>query len=387
MERGSWRTTVAATVLVLALSGAAWAAPPGGVGAGGPSGGAAPASGQGAGGPGNGANAGGSSSNGAEGGGLGQGAGGPGDGANAGGSSSNGAQGLAVGQGAGGPGNAGSSSNGPGTPANAGSGQAGLSVGRQVAAAVQAALAGGATGTALAEAVHQVILSEKPNAKGLTVAMAVYQRLTSGGGGAGPTTSGTSGSTESGGSGASTPAFADLSQALWANDAVEALKQAGVVNGTGPDQFSPDQPVTEAELVTMLARLQAGSGGSTGGAPSGTPSWAQEGMAWAQGSGLLSGVQGLGAPDGALTRAQAVALLLNAAGLGGVAATQASAPIGLSGEVPAWAHGVLALAIQLGILQGSGGQLLADQPLTRAQMAVLLARLAVLEAQAVAASG
>jgi hypothetical protein len=64
------------------------------------------------------------------------------------------------------------------------------------------------------------------------------------------------------------------------------------------------------------------------------------------------------------------------------ASALASAPIDLSGTPLDWAHGALALAIQLGILRGSGGRLLADQPLTRAQMAVLLARVAVLEADA-----
>lgn len=75
-------------------------------------------------------------------------------------------------------------------------------------------------------------------------------------------------------------------------------------------------------------------------------------------------------------------MLINAAGLAQQAAGQSGAAIDPKGRPPAWAHGALALAIQLGLLQGSNGQLLANESLTRAQMAVLLARLAVLEAAA-----
>jgi hypothetical protein len=235
--------------------------------------------------------------------------------------------------------------------------------GDEVAAAVQAARASGAQGTALAEAVHQVLLTEHPNAKGLAVAEAVYQNRESGDPGA--------------------AAFGDLlQQSPWAAGAVGALHSAGVIDGTSATTFDPGSAVTLAELATMLSRLQAGSAASIADAPPGTPDWAQDALAWAEESGVLAGEQGLGGPNDALTRAEAVLMLINAAGLAAQASALGSAPIDLSGTPPDWAHGALALAIQLGILQGSGGQLLADQPLTRAQMAVLLARVAVLEADA-----
>lgn len=237
------------------------------------------------------------------------------------------------------------------------------SFGESVAAAVYAARQEGETGTAEAEALHQVQLAEHPNAKGLAVAMAVYALQGSTGQGNSP--------------------FADLTQdAPWATAAVDALQQAGVVDGTSATTFDPSAPVTLGELATMLGRLQAANATSTSDAPAGTPTWASNGMAWAEESGVLGGEQGLGTPDTPLTRAQAVLMLINAAGLSQDAVAQADAQIDLQGTPPAWAHGALALAIQLGLLQGSNGQLLADQLLTRAQMGVLLARLAVLLAQA-----
>ncbi len=236
--------------------------------------------------------------------------------------------------------------------------------GSEVSLAVYNAHQAGLAGTPLAEAVHEVLLTEHADARGLSVAEAVYAARNGGGsGGAAP--------------------FADVQdQAPWASAAVDALRAAGVVDGTSSSTFSPNQPVTLAELATMLARLQAGS--SAGGAvvPSGTPSWAQAAMAWADAGGVLSGEQGLGSPNAPLTRAQAVLMLINALGLGPQAATLADAAIGLQGAPPPWAHGAMALAVQLGLLQGSGGQLLSGQVLTRAQMAVLLSRMAALEVQA-----
>ncbi len=249
-----------------------------------------------------------------------------------------------------------------------GSGPSGHAFGLKVRDAVQAALASGSTGTALANAVHEVLVTEHANAKGLQVAMAVYAKDTSN---TSPTTP-----------------FTDLpTQAPWALSAVAALHNAGVIEGTSATTFSPSSNVTVDELATMLARLQAVGSIFTSGAPGGTPSWALSAMNWAASAGVMNNEQGLGGPSAALTRAQAIVMLLNAAGLGQAAAMDANVPITLQGNAPSWAHGALALAIQLGLLQGANGQLLANSPLTRAQMAVVLARLAVLQAQSNISSG
>lgn len=238
-----------------------------------------------------------------------------------------------------------------------------------VAQAVYCSHQTGMTGTALANAVHTVFVNEGMNTHGIQVWESVYTKLTSG----------TTGST-----GGANP-FSDMTAAPWATAAVNALQQAQVVDGTGNGQFSPNKPVTVAELATMLYRLQAGTAGSNVTVPTGTPTWAKDAMAWAQSNGvdLFQGIKGLGAPNSAATRSEAVLMLLNSAGLGPTASTQSGATINLGGTVPTWAHGGIALAIQLGLLKGSDGQVLANSPLTRAQMAVLLTRLATLESLSV----
>ncbi|MHB1505354.1 MAG: S-layer homology domain-containing protein [Sulfobacillus sp.] len=249
--------------------------------------------------------------------------------------------------------------------------------GQTISQAVYQALSSGETGTALANAVHQVIQSLMPNAKGITVAEAVYQNVTS----------------QVYGQGGGSP-FADMGNASWATPYVSSLYAAGVINGTSAHSFSPNQAVTSAQVLTMIGRLLARSP-STQGAPrqarlappsaaqaqflAEAPTYAQTAIQAAIQNGTLNGVQGLTNPNATVTRAQAVALIINALGIGSVAATQEAAQISLTGTAPSWAHGALALAIQIGLLRGSGGDLLANQVLTRAQMAALLTRMAEFE--------
>ena len=242
-------------------------------------------------------------------------------------------------------------------------------VGESVVAAVYGAKQRGESGTALADAIHLARSAEAGDAPGLSVAESVYNTLLGG------TTPG----------GSAPPAgFGDLGGYGWAAAAINALAGQSVFQGTGTGTFSPGDDVTAAELVTMMARLLVAPTSTAGGGTpaSGVPTWAGPAWTWAENSAVISGVQGLTGPNATLTRAQAVVILLNALGLSTAEVADANATVGLSGTVPGWAQGALALAVQLGILQGSGGALQADQPLTRAQMAVLLARVAAFESAA-----
>ncbi len=281
---------------------------------------------------------------------------------------------AAAGPGAVGQSNASTHGHAAGRPAQPGQGSA---FGQSVEQAVYTALSSGDTGTALANAVHVVIGTLKPNAKGISVAEAVYQSVYS---------------ATSGGETVSMP-FTDMGGAGWAAPFVSALNKAGVVRGTTQTTFSPDQKVTGAQLLTMLDRLQNWpTATATGSAVPDSqflaqaPAFAAQAIRSALSEGLAQGVGGLTNPNAPLTRAQAIALLINSLGLNQVAQGESGAAISLSGPVPGWASGAIALAIQLGLVQGSNGQILADQTLTRGQMAVLLARVAMLESIATSQS-
>ncbi|MDA8345922.1 MAG: S-layer homology domain-containing protein [Thermaerobacter sp.] len=250
----------------------------------------------------------------------------------------------------------------------------GSAFGQSVEEAVYTALSSGQRGTALANAVHLVIATFKPNAKGIAVAEAVYQSVY------GATNGGQTIS----------PSFKDMGGASWAVPYVDALSNAGVVRGTTKTTFSPNADVTGAELLTMLARMQNWQAAAqTSQQPPANaqflakaPAFALQAIRAALSQGVLHGISGLSTPNMPLTRAQAVALLINSLGLNQAAQSDSTASIPLSGPVPTWARGAIALAVELGLVEGSDGQVLADQTLTRAQMAALLARVATLEALA-----
>ncbi len=52
-----------------------------------------------------------------------------------------------------------------------------------------------------------------------------------------------------------TSAFADVAPGTWYTDAVDWLAANGITTGTSPTTFSPDDPVTRAQMVTFLWRL------------------------------------------------------------------------------------------------------------------------------------
>lgn len=53
----------------------------------------------------------------------------------------------------------------------------------------------------------------------------------------------------------SNPYFTDISQVAWAEEAINALYEDGIVSGRGDHRFYPEDPVTREEFVKMLAEV------------------------------------------------------------------------------------------------------------------------------------
>ncbi len=106
--------------------------------------------------------------------------------------------------------------------------------------------------------------------------------------------------------------FSDVDGAAWYGDAVQWAASSGIVTGTG-DGFDPNGKITREQLATMLYRYAGTAGLSTaakgdldkftdGGTASG---WAGDALAWAVGSGLISGKGNATLdPSGTATRAE-----------------------------------------------------------------------------------
>jgi ELWxxDGT repeat protein len=177
--------------------------------------------------------------------------------------------------------------------------------------------------------------------------------------------------------------FGDVPTDYWAFLWIEALVDAGITGGCGGGNYCPERPVTRAEAAVFLVRAAHG--------PLFTPPppfdmgfndvppsyWAAAWIDQLVADGVTSGCGNFNfCPDRAVTRAELAVLLLRSrfgldffppAGTGAV-----------FGDVPAdyWARDWIEHLVALGVTGGCGnGDYCPDRPVTRAEMAVLLARM------------
>ena len=176
--------------------------------------------------------------------------------------------------------------------------------------------------------------------------------------------------------------FTDVASSYgWAAPAVDFLYESGVVNGTGAGQFSPSRAITRGSFLAMVDRafsLPRTSQKYFPDVPAG--SYYADAIQAAYGLGIVDGYSdGTFRPDAPLTRAAASAILYRAMQAVGWSigsenpALLSAYPDG--GSVPAYARGALSVLLQAGILTGtSAGKLEPGRTMTRAEMAVVLAR-------------
>ena len=152
---------------------------------------------------------------------------------------------------------------------------------------------------------------------------------------------------------------------------------AGIMTGTGQDRFSPEKPMTRAMLVTVLWRM-AGSPAAqgNGGFTDLRADWYRQAAVWGAQNGIVSGTSRTTfAPDKAVTKEQACALLARFARTRGVQAAADAAPVYVA-ECSAWAGSDVQSAYALGIADSYAACLAAPQAsATRAELAHMLSDL------------
>lgn len=110
--------------------------------------------------------------------------------------------------------------------------------------------------------------------------------------------------------------FSDLKQAVWAQEAIEALSARGAIDGIGNGQFAPNSELTRAAFVKML--LESFDFGSGQGAAStfsdvNGDSWYAVAAAQARALGLINGKpDGTFGPNDAITREEMAMILFRA---------------------------------------------------------------------------
>lgn len=156
--------------------------------------------------------------------------------------------------------------------------------------------------------------------------------------------------------------FIDVETGDWFDASVQFVTSRELFAGTGANTFSPDAPMSRAMLMTVLARLdgQDTAKGET---------WASVGMAWAGEKGISDGTN----PEAGISREQLSAMLYRYAGI--QETTYAAPTHSDAGEVSSWANQAVAWAVETGILSGKpDGRLAPQDSASRAEVAAMLMR-------------
>ena len=176
--------------------------------------------------------------------------------------------------------------------------------------------------------------------------------------------------------------FNDLGSVPWAVHAIDAMHSRGVLEGTGPTTFSPDAPLTRAQMATALGRLEGWPRGDGTPTPAFTdwstvPSWAKPYVATAAQHHVLKGEPGGAfAPNAGLKWDELAVIVARAFQYPPVPADQVPmllAELAHGTQTPDWAQQAVAEDVQAGDFSG----ILADlyrpnRPVSRAELALFL---------------
>lgn len=156
------------------------------------------------------------------------------------------------------------------------------------------------------------------------------------------------------------PSFIDT-RGHWAQNAIDFSAAHAMFNGTTTQTFSPDDTMTRAMLMAVLARFDGYD--ATGSA------WREQSMNWATARGISDGTD----PDGSITREQLATMLYRYAGSPAVSGSLSR--FADRGETSGYAVDAMRWAVDTGLIDGVGGNRLnPGGDTTRAQVATILMR-------------
>lgn len=175
--------------------------------------------------------------------------------------------------------------------------------------------------------------------------------------------------------------FSDVRETDWFHDAVYAAVERGLFSGVSENCFAPEQSMTRAMMITVLAAMEFGSGQ----VPEGeskfsdlTQDWYRNAVAWAAESGVTAGIaEDRFGPDMVLTREQAAVFLYAYAKWKGfdVSAGENTNILSYNDafSISEFAIPAIQWACGAGLMDGTPeGDLLPQEPASRAQLAAIL---------------
>ncbi len=176
--------------------------------------------------------------------------------------------------------------------------------------------------------------------------------------------------------------FEDVREKDWYAQAVRFVKEHGLMEGVSAKSFSPDTPMTRAQLVTVLYRA-AGEPGAVsqsrfGDVPDGL--WYSDAVGWAEGNGIVTGYSdGLFHPNRNIKRQDAAVILRRFCEVKGLdfseAQEEALSAYTDADQISGYARDAMAWASETGLISGiSLSRLDPRGKATRAQTAQILMR-------------
>ncbi|MGI6206470.1 MAG: family 10 glycosylhydrolase [Anaerovoracaceae bacterium] len=145
----------------------------------------------------------------------------------------------------------------------------------------------------------------------------------------------------------------------WAESYIRTLVSAGIVSGMGDGTFKPDNNVTRAEFVKMLAASAGVTDFSSiedaGFSDVSDSAWYADYVNWAVAEGIAKGTDvSTFSPEKNITRAEMAVMICNYADATGITLddTASSIEFADSSDIPSWAEESVDRAVRAGILSG-----------------------------------
>jgi hypothetical protein len=171
--------------------------------------------------------------------------------------------------------------------------------------------------------------------------------------------------------------YSDVPPSHWAFNDITALGVQRIIKGYPDGTFRPDNNITRAEFAVVLAKAlgwPAKPGGHDFADAAEIPDWARGCIFAAVDKGVISGYEdNTFRANRPVTRSEIAVIVVRALGL----APEAGALIfSDAAEIPDWAKGYIAAAVNQGVIAGKPGNIFApDDNATRAEAAALVARM------------
>lgn len=201
----------------------------------------------------------------------------------------------------------------------------------------------------------------------------------SAGGGGGGSTIGDS-STPAPSTPASAPEFVDLGNYDWAKESIYLLKEKGIISGVSATEYAPANNIKRGDFILILTRMLGITGNSEENfddVP--TDSYYYQAISAAKAAGIASGDGKNFMPESSITRQDLITLAYRAfLSKGYISEADDFASLDAFGdktEIADYAMAPLASMVKAGIIMGSDGKVNPKGSATRAEVAVMCARL------------